>query len=198
MAPIERSHASPLRGDEPLNHGSSISVANVSDFWRWSCSDLLSNATRGVLAEFIVAKGLGIETKVRTEWDDVDLRLPDGITIEVKSSAYLQSWEQKKLSAIRFGIGPSKGWDAETNEYDERVLRRADLYVFALLIHKEMATVEPLNLEQWQFLVLSTSRLQRLVGNQKTIGLASLRKLGPVAATYGELARAVSQAMNDV
>lgn len=28
------------------------------DFWQWSQADLLSNATRGVLAEFIVAAAL--------------------------------------------------------------------------------------------------------------------------------------------
>ena len=35
----------------------------LNDFWRWSSSDLLNNTMRGVLAEFIVAKALGIDTK---------------------------------------------------------------------------------------------------------------------------------------
>ena len=33
----------------------------VIDFWKWSVSDLVSNATRGRLAEFIVAKALKIK-----------------------------------------------------------------------------------------------------------------------------------------
>lgn len=37
-----------LRGE-----GSGISLA---DFWRWAYSDLLNNTSRGVMAEFLVAK----------------------------------------------------------------------------------------------------------------------------------------------
>jgi len=47
--------AKPRSGGERLPFG-------MEDFWRWSASDLLSNALRGVLAEFIVARALGIDT----------------------------------------------------------------------------------------------------------------------------------------
>jgi hypothetical protein len=47
-----------------------------------------------------------------------------------------------------------------------------------------MATVEPLNLDQWRFYVLATSELERQVGAQKTIGLRSLMRLGPIEAGY--------------
>jgi hypothetical protein len=48
------------------------------DFWRWSLSDLVSNATRGLIAEFIVANALGISTtdRVRDEWGAFDLQTP--------------------------------------------------------------------------------------------------------------------------
>lgn len=39
---------------------------------------------------------------LRVGWDSVDLR-HKGVTIEVKSSAYLQAWGQKRLSRIQFG-----------------------------------------------------------------------------------------------
>ena len=46
----------------------------LNDFWRWQSSDLLNNALRGVLAEFIVAKALGIDTNgPRFEWEPFDL-----------------------------------------------------------------------------------------------------------------------------
>jgi len=73
------------------------------DFWRWSMSDLVRDATRGRLAEFIVAKALSISIDaVRDEWGAYDLKMPEGIKIEVKSAAYIQSWNQSKLSAISF------------------------------------------------------------------------------------------------
>jgi hypothetical protein len=33
---------------------------DLLSFWGWSVSDLINNATRGVLAEFIVAPALGL------------------------------------------------------------------------------------------------------------------------------------------
>jgi hypothetical protein len=40
-----------------------------------------------------------------------DLITSTGIRIEVKSSAYLQSWSQKRLSTISFSISPARYWD---------------------------------------------------------------------------------------
>ena len=46
----------------------------LNDFWRWQSSDLLNNTLRGVLAEFIVAKALGIDTNgPRVDWEPFDL-----------------------------------------------------------------------------------------------------------------------------
>ena len=38
-------------GSEPFLMSGQPLTANLLDFWRWSASDLVSNATRGVLAE---------------------------------------------------------------------------------------------------------------------------------------------------
>lgn len=101
--------------------------ATVLDFWRWSFSDLLMNTARGVLAEFIVAKALDISTDgVRPEWNPFDLITEDGIRIEVKSAAYIQSWAQKDYSTIQFGTAPRRGWDPETNTLDVEATRHAD------------------------------------------------------------------------
>jgi len=73
------------------------------DFWKLSVSDLLSNTTRGTLAEFIVAMAMDIDlSNFREEWDAYDLETKNGIKIEVKTSAYLQSWFQKNYSKIIF------------------------------------------------------------------------------------------------
>ena len=46
--------------------------------------------------DVIVASDLGCTDGVRQEWDAYDIETPDGIKVEVKSGAYLQSWSQKK------------------------------------------------------------------------------------------------------
>src|SRR5713226_9413468 len=95
--------AKPKTGRERFGAGDQMLAFELSDFWRWSMSDLISNATRGRLAEFIVAKALLISTDtVRDEWSAYDLKTPEGIKVEVKSAAYIQSWHQSKLSAINF------------------------------------------------------------------------------------------------
>lgn len=90
--------------------------ADVQQFWRFALGDLRMNNARGYLAEFIVGKALGLGDIRRTEWDAYDL-IWDGITIEVKSSAYLQSWDQKRISALAFtGLSvelPSSGARSE-------------------------------------------------------------------------------------
>jgi hypothetical protein len=93
-------------------------------------SDILTNTPRGIFAEFLVAKALGVVEGVRpTGWNDFDLSY-DGWKIEVKASAYVQSWHQETPSVIRFDIGERGSWDAETNAWRPDPVRSADCYVF--------------------------------------------------------------------
>jgi len=46
-------------GNEQFHSGKKSLPFNVLDFWRWSASDLISNTTRGILAEYIVARACG-------------------------------------------------------------------------------------------------------------------------------------------
>jgi hypothetical protein len=151
----------------------------------------LSNTLRGRLAEFIVATALGRADGIRQEWDDVDLRLADGTSVEVKSAAYVQSWEQHEPSKIRFDIAPTLGWDAETNVTSDEVERRATVYVFCLLGAPDRLDVDPLDLGQWRFFVLPTRVLDDRVPAQKKIGLAPLLRLGTVECEYRLLAATV-------
>jgi hypothetical protein len=160
------------------------------DFFDWAYSDLLANTTRGVLAEYIVAKALGILDRKRVEWDRYDLRLGT-IGIEVKSAAYVQSWKTTQPSTIAFDIGPKAGWDAETNTSAASAGRAAHVYVFCLLEGMDRNSVSPLDLTHWRFYVLPTSVLNREVPKQKTIRLGPLLKLGPTECTFDGLKDAV-------
>jgi hypothetical protein len=162
---------------------------NKQEFWEWAYDDLLANTTRGVLAEYIVAKALGTLAKKRVEWDKYDLRV-DGFGVEVKSAAYVQSWGTRP-STISFGIGPTMGWDASTDTYAASAGRCADVYVFCLLKGEDREHINPLNVAQWTFYVLPTSVLNRQVLEQKTIRLGPLIALEPRQCAYDELKEAV-------
>lgn len=164
---------------------------SLLQYWRWSASDVLGNTARGVLAEYIVATALGIADGVRDEWAPYDLISPNGIKIEVKSAAYLQSWHQKKYSVITFGIQESHAWNPQTNKRSQELKRQSDVYVFCLLAHKDKATIDPLNLDQWRFFVLPRQVLDDKLGNQKTLGLNSLLKLNPVETAHDGIREAV-------
>lgn len=81
---------------------------HLLEFWQWSQSNLLNNTLRGTIAEFIVAKAVNATNTIRVEWDAYDLITPEGLKIEVKSAAYLQSWQQERDSSIQFSIRPAK------------------------------------------------------------------------------------------
>lgn len=164
---------------------------NASDFWRWAYSDFLSNALRGVLAEYIVAQAVGCTHRPRTEWDAYDLKTDSGLKIEVKSTAYLQSWQQKRLSLIRFDIGVKRGWDAETNINALEASRSADVYVFCIFTAVDRETASPLNLSQWFFMVCPTELLNQRFSGQKSVALSSLEGLGLERVGFGELGAAI-------
>lgn len=175
---LKRLQAIRKTGNEEFHHDGDTMGFDLKGFWQWSASDLVSNTLRGVLAEYIVAKSLNIaDYEVRTEWAAFDLITPDGIKIEVKSASYLQSWHQRKLSEIAFRIPRTQYWDANINQYEKDQRRHADVYVFSLLAHKDKATIDPLNMNQWQFYVLSTRILDDLGKIQKTLSLQSLEQL---------------------
>lgn len=164
------------------------------DYWQWAHSDIASNAERGKLAEFIVKCAVGASSPCRTEWDAVDIISPEGVKIEVKSSAYLQTWKCSKLSNIQFDIAQKKSWNSESNQYFETIGRNSDVYVFCLFSCQDPSIADPLNLSQWDFYVLSTNVLDERIPKQKTIGLASLVRLGAKQVSYPELAAAIKDA----
>ncbi len=167
----------------------------AESFWKWAYSDFLSNALRGVLAEYIVATAVGCVQAARTEWDACDLRTDDGLKIEVKSSSYLQTWNQKRLSAVRFDIGRKMAWDAETNTSSSFPLRTAHVYVFCVFANTDKATADPLDLSQWFFLVCPRTLLDEKHERQKSIGLKVLVDHGLERLTYAQLASAVNAAV---
>jgi hypothetical protein len=79
---LEALVVAPGTGDEPFIHQDKSIGVNLFGFWRWAYSDLVSNATRGVLAEYIVGLALRcVDGCARVEWDMFDLRTPQGNSV---------------------------------------------------------------------------------------------------------------------
>lgn len=176
-----------LDGCEPIINEEGTAVSSVGDFWSWAYSNVIDNAERGALAEYIVAKALGVADDVRINWDKYDLLTKEGISVEVKSSGYIQSWEQKGLSSPGFGIQPTHGWDSITNTYSEEANRQARVYVFCLHSCKEQAIVNPLDIAQWEFYILPTEVLNEELKEQKRVSLSTLIRIGAQKCRFEEI-----------
>lgn len=83
-------------------HG--LKDTSVVDYWKWAYSNILSNTNRPIFAEFLVGKALDALKKPRVAWNCVDICY-NNKTIEVKCSAYVQSWPQDKHPPIKYDIG---------------------------------------------------------------------------------------------
>lgn len=166
------------------------------EFWRWACADFLSNALRGVLAEYIVAKAVNATGTSRKEWDAYDLITPDGLRIEVKSSAYLQTWSQVQPSKIIFDIAKKKAWYAETNTMSDHPQRTADVYVFCVFAEDRKDVADPLDLRQWFFLATSAEFIDRTFKDQKTVSLSTLERHGLPRLSFEGLQLHFNQSQN--
>jgi hypothetical protein len=173
-------------GNEKFQSGNELLDFELSDFWSWNQSNLVENRTRGILAEYIIKKALKIKSESRIEWDNFDLISNKGKKLEIKSSSYIQSWEQERYSDIQFGISPTVG-TIDNPKYDGNKRRWTDFYIFCLLKHKDQSTINPLDLKQWNFYILETEILNKHKPEQKTIGLNSLLELKPIKCKFSEI-----------
>jgi len=196
LGPVE---VTKKNGQETFHKNGISQGISLIDFWSWSTSDLVLNITRGVVAEFIVAKALNAKEEVRIEWAPYDITTPEGIAVEVKSAAYLQSWKQDKPSTIQFNVERTTPLDDKKGGYQGMTRRAADVYVFALLAEKEdKSKVDPLNLEQWKFYVVPKQTLEMRKRSQQSITLNSLinerDELKMEEADFSQLKKAVENA----
>ena len=146
-------------GEETSKH--EMQISDLQAFYRWNSGHLLENRTRGAFAEWLVHRALNINSEFREEWACVDAEYK-GISIEIKSAAYEQSWPQEHPSSIVFSMRQ----------------RVSDLYVFCL-----MRGHTPEDLDHWDFWVVPT----RSLPNQDSISLNPLRELFGDPVSFEEL-----------
>ncbi|MFF4093154.1 hypothetical protein ACFYYY_04690 [Streptomyces sp. NPDC001834] len=163
-------------------------AGSVLDFWRYAMPDLRANTPRGLLAEFLVHRAVGAEQR-NAEWESFDVLAPDGLRIEVKTSAYLQAWGQRRLSEIRFSRLRGRTWTPEGGGAAEQSYN-ADVYVFALHTARTHAAYDPLDIGQWRFHVASRALVEDT--GQASLGLASVRRLCGEPVGYGGLAERIT------
>jgi len=121
--------------------------------------------------------------------DDYESARLDGLAeterfvIAVQSSAYLQLWDQRRLSRISFAGLRSHRLDPHApGGVSPEVTYNADVYVFALQTAQSHDAYDPLDVTQWEFYVLSRSTIEGW--GAMSIGLRSLRSLAGGPTPY--------------
>ena len=168
----------PLNPSEKFLNSENLPISDktIGDYWQWAFSDLIGNTERGVIAEYLVAMASGSERPVRNSWESYDIQSTNGKKIEVKSAAYVQSWAQSKPSQIRFSIRKTLEWVPEENRFGKDRKRHSDLYVFCVLTEKIKSEVNPLDIEQWEFYIMSTQLIDKELADSQSISLATVLK----------------------
>ena len=172
----------PLDGSTPICGAAAGAEMTVLDFWRYSYSDLLLPTIRGDLAEFLVMRAsLPAEQQakyyaVRKSGDVVDFWLDKNQWVEVKSSAYLQSWDQNQLSKITFDVRKREGWDFKKRVKVFPRQRWAHLYVLCYLHCSDKSKVNPLNVDHWTFFVVPTKLIDARFGDRESISLRDVQE----------------------
>ena len=166
---------------------------------------LIANSYRGDYVEGLILFALGPGWKQTPEWGSWDLEREDGVRVEVKQSAALQSWHRStgiKKPSPSFAIAPPAGYYTDSTDAavwvgidpeEPDFIRAADLYIFAWHPETDPAIADHRRAEQWQFFVVSETPLTERHGTQKTIGLNPVKELA-TAATYDQLAATVAAA----
>lgn len=160
---------------DPLTLIKGLSDATILDFWKWAYSDILTNRNRSIFAEFIVGHLLGVLDNPREEWAPYDFEY-NGKKIEVKSAAFVQSWEQEKPSKISFDISKKQELDDEGIYFTGETIRPADIYVFCLFSDMNLDSADVLNLDSWLFYIIPTHHIDEKFGDQKNVTLNRIKE----------------------
>lgn len=196
-----------ITGEEKFVDGEKELGFNMIDFWRFQFPNIYDY--HGELAEFIVSKALGKDRADNKDyWTlyDIDYTTQNNkhVKIEVKASAYYHSWqtEKSKINEQRtFSISKSNSnYQDETNRQrgeivnstaENRYERPSNIYIFCLNKGRNREEAYTLNVQNWEFYVVPTERINKECGDQKTISLNRLHKLGISPISYWDIKAAV-------
>jgi len=174
---------------------------SVQQFWSYSFSNLTFNVLRGVLAEFIVLNALRDDTSadIRDPSKGFDI-LYGGKKIEVKCASFIQDWDGMRHSVINWGGLKADDLYLRSKtklDPDGTIAYEADVYVLALLMHKDHATLDIMNTQQWCFYVLSRKRLREICGNVNYVPITKLEKRGETPVSFFGLCGAIDACLNE-
>jgi hypothetical protein len=179
----------PVAPTDSLQGNSIAAGSTVLDFWRWGFADLSDDDVKGFFAEWLVHKLLAVPTLRRVSWANSDVITPAGTRIEVKSTAYWQSWKYLGESGLplpkpkyrptdddkRIRFSGLKARDSTNSDGGIKNRNfKSHFYVFALQNEIDLKRWNALDLAQWEFYWVPVHALREL--GSASVSLHTLRQ----------------------
>ena len=174
---------------------------SVLDFWQYAYSQL--EGLGDTLAEFFVAKALGIEKAENVNyWTAYDMAYRNK-RIEVKATRYVHPWNTHISKVRTFSIEPTNNsyWgnseDGVSN--GKKLSRQSEVYVFCLNSNMDIENSDPLKVDDWVFFVIPTFEINNYCKDnpeQKKISLNVVRRMANGGVAFDELKNAVDAAID--
>lgn len=173
---------------------------SVLDFWRYAYSQL--EGLGDTLAEFFVAKALGIEKAENVNyWTAYDMAYRNK-RIEVKATRYVHPWNTHISKVRTFSIEPTNNsyWGNSVDGVNggKKLSRQSEVYVFCLNGNMDIQNSNPLRVDDWEFYVIPTFQINHYCldnPNQKKISLNVVRRLSGGGVSFDRLRDAVDEAI---
>lgn len=144
-----------LTGKEKFKLSGKDTDIDVTSFWSYSFSNLMDKEDE--IAEFLVAKALGIdEPSNKLYWTLYDI-LYRNTRIEVKQTSFYHGWTKERSKTLAFDIAPRDGSNREEPFCEPGLHRQNDIYVFCIVDGGSFEDSYPLNLDAWKFYIIPTS-----------------------------------------
>ena len=175
---------------------------SVLDFWQYAYSQLESLGD--TIAEFLVAKALGIEKAENVNyWTAYDMAYRNK-RIEVKATRYVHPWNTRISKVRTFSIEPTSNsyWGNTKDGVNggKTLSRQSEVYVFCLNSNMDIQNNDPLKVDDWEFYVLPTFEINRYCSrygnpNQKKISLNVVKQLAKCGVSFDALKDRVDAAI---
>lgn len=174
---------------------------SVLDFWRYAYSQL--EGLGDTLAEFFVAKALGIEKAENVNyWTAYDMAYRNK-RIEVKATRYVHPWNTHISKVRTFSIEPTNNeyWGnmADGVNGGAKRSRQSEVYVFCLNNNMDIQATDPLKVDDWVFFVVPTFEINNYCQDnpeQKKISLNVVKRLAKNGVAYDGLRDAIDAAID--
>lgn len=184
-SPINFQEDSMLTKSNHTNSDKYKPYISLTDFQEWAFPQFINESQRSLLAEYIVASAIGPvnETidKRFMQSRPYDFLTPEGLRVEVRYASYLQLTDINHPDRITYTL-------------EQALQRNSDVHVFTLF-KATSPNQDPLDLNLWEFYILSTNVLDIEHPVENTITLPTLMQLAPVYCTYESLKASINLAM---